>query len=117
MNTDQSKRTYTINLNFEEIKLPPFQDILLLAHKCHQGKEGISKCFHLLEPEQFKLIEVEDEVVEAMLVNKAIIKRISVEKIIEVLSKEVFPFIQIGEIIRVDFKVKVHVDNIKGIIT
>ena len=44
MTNTKSIRRHSINLNFEEINLPPFQDILLLTHKCGQGKVGVSKC-------------------------------------------------------------------------
>ena len=70
--------------------------------------------YDLLEPERFELVEIEHEVVETMLVNKSIMKRMPVEAIIEVLGQEVFPYISTGEIVKVDFKVKISVDNIES---
>lgn len=94
--------------------MPPFQDILLLGKKCPHGKSGVSKCLSLLEPDVFEMIELDHETVEAMLVNKLILKRMPAEKVIEILQEKVFPYITKGEIVRVDFHVKISFDTIEG---
>ena len=52
--------THAINLSFESIKLPPFQDILILARNSHQGKIGLSRSFELLVPNGFDVVEVNE---------------------------------------------------------
>lgn len=98
---------YSIQLGFEEIKLPPFQDILILGRNSPQGKIGLSKSFELLIPQGFEVIEVEDDRVEAVFINKRITKKIPVAKVIELLKTKVFPFISDGELLKVDFKVNI----------
>ena len=107
---------FTVSLNFEGIKFPPFQDILLLGKRCPQGKIGVAQCLNLLEPDKFELVEIDDPKIGAMLVNKAILKRLPVEKIIEILKNKVFPFVSIGECVRVDFNVKIYFDDIEGLL-
>jgi len=34
--------TISVEISFEEIKLPPFQDILILGRTCPYGKKGIA---------------------------------------------------------------------------
>ena len=105
-------KTYTINLSFEEIKLPPFQDILILGKNSIQGKIGLSKSFELLVPNGFETIDVDNQNIEAVFVNKSILAKIAGEKVVQILEKNVFPFISQGELISVDFKVHISVKNI-----
>ena len=98
---------YTINLSFEEIKLPPFQDILVLAKNSPHGIIGITKSFELLAPNGFEIIKTEHEKVEAILINKRILAKISKERVLEILKEKVFNFITDGEILKVDFRVTV----------
>ena len=92
---------FDVSLSFEGVRFPPFEDILLLGRRCPQGKAGVSKCLNLLAPEKFELVEIDDPDVEALLINKTIIKRLPVEKVIEILKAKVFPLITSGEIVLV----------------
>jgi len=104
---------YSVSLNFEGIKLPPVEDILLLGRRCPHGKMGITKCLDLLSPEGFELVDLDDDVVQSMLVNKQILKRMPIDKIIDILKEKVFPFITNGEIVKISFNVKIYFDNIE----
>ncbi|MDP1763940.1 MAG: hypothetical protein Q8L07_08650 [Sediminibacterium sp.] len=112
-NNDNSNIKYSINLSFEEIKLPPFQDILVLGKNSPQGKIGLSKSFELLVPNGFDIIEVNDDKVEAVFINKKILTKISSDKIIDTLKSKVFQFISEGELIKVDFKVSISYNSIE----
>ena len=111
MPTEEMK--FTLSISFEEISLPPFRDILILGKKCPQGKHGVVKCFNLLVPNGFEMIELDHEIVEAVLVSKKILKRLPSEKIIDILRTRVFPRITRGEIIKVDFNIKMYFENIE----
>ena len=50
------------------------------------------------------------------MVNKRILKRISSQKIIDILKSKVFPYVSKGEIVKVDFKVKITYEKIEGYI-
>lgn len=108
------KPKFSISLSFEEVKLPPFQDILLLGKRCPHGKAGVSQCFNLLAPEAFEMVQIDDPTVEAMLVSKRILKRMPAENIVDILKEKVFPYITPGEVVRIDFNIKIYFDNIEG---
>lgn len=108
------KMKFSVALSFESIHIPPFEDILLVTKKCPQGKEGVLGAFNLLAPDRFELIEIKDGDVELLLVNRTLLKRMSADKIIEVLRKNVFPYVMRGEVIKVDFGVKISYDAIEG---
>ena len=107
-------RKYSIQLGFEEIKLPPFDDILILGKKNPQGKIGVYKAFELLIPNEFVVFEVDDSVVEAVFINNRILKKIDREKVMNLLKEKVFPFVSESEILKVDFKLKIFYDGIEG---
>ena len=113
MDNDNSNIKYSIDLRFEEIKLPPFQDILVLGKNSPQGKIGLGKSFELLVPNGFDIIEINDGRVEAVFINKKILTKISSDKIIDILKSKVFQFISEGELVKVDFKVSISYTNIE----
>lgn len=98
---------YTVNLKFEEIKLPPFEEILVLGKNSTHGKLGLSKSFELLEPNGYEIIEIDHEIVEAIYINKKILKKIEEKEVVRILSAKVFPYVSEGELIKVEFKVSI----------
>jgi len=99
--------SYSIDIRIEEIKLPPFDEILILAKNSPNGKMGIMKSFELLSPNGFELVEVEHEFVEAVFINKRILKKISLESVLKILTERVFPYISEGELLKVDLKITI----------
>ena len=102
---------YNIKLGFEEIKLPLFEDILIIGKKSPYGLYVLSKLFELLVPNQFDFIKVDDKHVEAILINRKILKKINAERAIALLKKNIFPYISPSEIVKVDFKIKVQFNS------
>lgn len=107
-------RKYSLNLSFEEIQLPPFEDILIIGKKCPQGKFGLYKSFELLVPNEFDVFEVDDSIVEAVFINRRILRKMDKDLVIKILSQRVFPYISELEILKVNFKVKVFFESIEG---
>lgn len=115
-NSTSLPNRYTVSLDFEAIKLPPFQDILILAKKCPIGMVGINKCMGLIAPENFRLFALEDETVEAILISEIILKRMSFEKVLNILKEKVFPYVSSGEIVKIDFRIRISVDEVEGVL-
>jgi len=111
---EESNRKFSVQLSFEEIRLPPFEDILILGRKCPQGRIGVYKSFELLIPNEFETFEIEDQIVEAIFVNKRVLKKLDKDKIIEILREKVFPYVSECEILKVDFKLRIYYDSVEG---
>lgn len=111
---EDKTRKFIAQLSFEEIRLPPFEDILILGKKCPQGRIGVYRSFELLVPNEFETFEVEDEVVEAVFINKKVLKKLQKDKILDILREKVFPYISESEILKVDFKLKIFYDSVEG---
>ena len=100
-------------MSFEAIRLPPFEDILILGRKCPQGKIGVSKSFELLVPNEFESFEITDSMVETVFINKHLLKKMDKDNIIRILQEKDFPYVSECEIIKVDFKLKIFCDSIE----
>ena len=114
-----SESSYNVDLDFEIIKLPPVTDVLVLGKKSPHGKFGVLHSFELISPDVFSLIEIDktlSETVEAVILNKALLKKLPEKTILEILTRHVFPFISGGEAVRVNFDIKIFHKNIKGIL-
>lgn len=74
---------------------------------------GVSKCISLLSPDDFEMIAVNHNTVEAIIVSKKILKKMPARKVVETLSQTVFPIISQGEIVKVDFKLTAIWSNIE----
>ena len=111
MNASQPR--YNISLKFQEVRLPPFDEILVLGSKSEQGKMGVAKTFEYMVPDIFEMVEVEEDSIEAVFINRRLIRKISKENILDILRAKVFPYVSEKEIIKVDFEVIISYDTIE----
>jgi hypothetical protein len=109
-----NSRRYSLQLSFEDINLPPFDDILVLGRKCPQGRIGVYKSFELLAPDEFEAFDVDDEQVETVFINKKILKKMDKDVVLMILKEKVFPFVVNSEIVKVDFKLRIYYELMKG---
>ncbi|MGV8096524.1 MAG: hypothetical protein AB2L24_32100 [Mangrovibacterium sp.] len=111
---ENDTRKYEINLGFEEIRLPPFEDILIIGKKSPHGRVGLSKSFQFLIPDEFEVFEIDDPIIDAVFISKRLMKKIDKEHVLSILQNKVFPYISDGEIMKVDFKIRIYYETIKG---
>ena len=104
MNVDNSD--VSVTMSFEPIRLPPFEDILVLARKNPHGLHGLVKCMDLLAPEDFDILEVSDDIVEAVLISRKLQKRVGKDMIVKMLTTHVFPEMSRGELVKVDMDIR-----------
>lgn len=111
MNTS---KTYGIDISFEELKLPLFHDVLVLAKNAVQGKHGLGRSLDLLAPGVFQAVdtEVENEHIEAVFISRKLLTKMSVEQLLQVLQRHVFEYVGEGELIQVNMKVRISMHNI-----
>jgi hypothetical protein len=104
---------YSIDLKFEEIKLPPFEDILILGKNSSQGKKGLFKSVDLLSPGEFEMVEIKEGNVEAVYISRKITQKLGIEKVLSILRKRIFGLISEGELAKVDFKMNISFNSIE----
>ena len=109
-------KTYAIDISFETLKLPLMHDVLILAKNASQGKHGLGKSLELLAPGTFHTVDTDmgHEGVEAVYINRRILTKIPVERIIQVLRQHVFDHVGEGELIQVDMHVRISMNNVNS---
>jgi hypothetical protein len=110
---DKTSPKYSVEIGFEEVKLPPFEDILIVGKKSPQGKTGVTKLFELLVPNEFETVDLDLPNVEAVFINRKILNKIEIEQVMIILKKKVIPYISPSEILKVDFRLRIHYDTIE----
>lgn len=110
---------YSVTVALEPIKLPPVTDVLVLAKRHPQGKVGIMESFRFMAPDEFEFVDIDDPsvVVEAVLINRSILKRLPLEKVLEILERLVFPRVSEGEAVKVSFSTRLTFGPIEGELT
>jgi hypothetical protein len=103
----------SLDLSFEEIKLPPFQDVLIVGKHSPQGKIGLRKSFELMAPNDFKLIDCADDNVETVFISYHILKKIPEATLLNVLRERVFPFVSSNELVKVDLRLRIKINGIE----
>lgn len=111
--SEKKQRRCSVSLSFEEIRRLPFEDILVLGRNCPYGKFGVSRSCDMLFPNEYKTIDIEDELVGAILINKKILRKLNEESIIETLKENVFPYVSDSGLTKVNFKIKTFFDSIE----
>jgi len=109
----QHHNKYQVELSFKEINLPPFEDILVVGSMSKQGRIGLSKTFDYLVPMSFDMIEIDEEDVSVVFINRKILKKMPLEKVMGILRDKIFPYVSKDEILKVDFQVTVHFESIE----
>ncbi|WP_257669030.1 hypothetical protein [Parapedobacter tibetensis] len=109
-------KTYGIDISFEELKLPLFHDVLILAKNAAQGRYGLGKSLDMLAPGTFQAVDTDAgyERIEAVFINRNLLTKIPAERITQLLQRHVFEHVAEGELIQVNMKVRISMNNING---
>ncbi len=110
---NESEVRYDIRVSFKTVKLPPFNDILVLGRRSSHGRNGINKVLQLLAPDGFEAIDVADENISTIFVSTALLAKVDADKIVHTLRKRVFPYVTSTEVVKVDFHVDVSLNAIE----
>ena len=95
---------HIVRLKFEEVKLPQSIEILVVGKNSFPGKMAVLKSLELLSPDSFETIESDHDMVEAVIVNKKVLRKLSKKNVGQALAEKVFPFISEGELLMVELK-------------
>lgn len=107
---DNQQKRYHVDLEFQPIKLPLVRDVLVVCKKFSRGKEDIMEAFKFIAPDEFELFDIPSEIsstVEAIVVNKRILKKIHLNGLISILESQVFPYLSHGEAVKVDLDLRI----------
>lgn len=104
-----------IRLQFQEFRIPPVQDALVLGKKVPIGSDAIRRSLTLLHVSPFEHIELngenEDDVVGDILVRKSVLNKIPRDKLIRLVLDRVKPFTTAEEILHLKLEAEVVLEH------
>ncbi len=77
-----------INMRFSEFEVPPMQDVLIVGKKAPIGPEAARRMVDVLSPEQYEIIRVEHDYVEAVVIRKSLLSMLPKDKLISIIMEE-----------------------------
>ena len=77
-----------INIRFSEFEMPPMQDILLVGKRAPIGPEAARRMVDILSPEQYEIVKIEHEYIEAVVIRKSLLNMLSKDKLIPIILEE-----------------------------
>ena len=81
-------RKALIDLELSTFEIPPSGDILALGKRCPIGQQAAKKMLDTVAPGQFELIDLEDDLIEALLVKEYLFLRANKEKLVNAVVEE-----------------------------
>lgn len=84
---DSTKKA-EITMRMSEFEIPPMQDVLIVGKKAPIGPEAARRMVDILSPDQYEIIEIEHDSIEAMVVRKSLFNMLPQEKLIALLLEE-----------------------------
>ena len=84
----EGTRKAEINMRFSEFEMPPMQDVLIVGKMAPIGPEAARRMVDILSPDQYEIVKVEHNCVEAIVVRRSLLNMIPKEKLISIIMEE-----------------------------
>jgi hypothetical protein len=104
-----SERMMTVRLR--ALEMPPIKDGLVIGTKAAIGAEAMTRTLRLMSNEKFELINFKDEIVEAIIVRLAILKKVGKDRLVDFVMKRVKPLMAESELLMLDIHVELVIED------
>lgn len=110
-NKIEGSRKAEINMRFSEFEMPPMQDALIVGKRAPIGAEATRRMVDILSPEQYEIIRIEHEYVEAIVVRRSLLNMLSQDKLIPIIMEEGEKIANESMIIRAQVNITLNVSK------
>lgn len=86
-NTGSTKNA-EINMRFTEFEMPPMQDVLIVGKMAPIGPEAARRMVDVLSPDQYEIIKVNHDIIEAIVIRKSLLNMLPEDKLISIIIEE-----------------------------
>ncbi|MEA4827901.1 MAG: hypothetical protein VB130_14925 [Clostridium sp.] len=107
----ESTKKVEINMRFSEFEMPPMQDVLIVGKRAPIGPEAARRMVDILSPEQYKIIRIEHEYIEAVVVRRSLLNMLDEDKLISMIIEEGGCIANESMIIRAQINITLHVSK------
>jgi len=85
------KKKSLVDMEFTTFKIPPSGDILVLGKRCAIGPRAGKRMLDTVAPDQFELVQLEDDLIDGILVKKQLFSMVDKDSLINALIEELKP--------------------------
>ncbi len=107
----QCEHRYRLRLRWTEFPLPPVRDGVVLGKQAPVGPVAMRKALEFLSPQTYSQIDLEDDVIAAILIRESIIRRISRDVLVRLILDRLKPFMAGDEVLRLDVEHEVYMEE------
>lgn len=100
-----------VSMHFSEFEMPPMQDVLIVGKHAPIGPQAAKRMVDILSPEQYEIIKVEHEYVEAVVVRRSLLNMLSRDKLIPMIMEEGGKIANESMIIKAQVNIILHVSK------
>lgn len=101
-----------ISMHFSEFEMPPMQDVLIVGRKAPIGPEAAKRMVDILSPEQYEIVKIEHEQIEAIVVRKSLLTMLPKDKLIPIIMEEGATIANESIIIKAQVNIILHVSKL-----
>lgn len=98
-----------VDLRMSRFNLPPVRSALVVGRRSGIGPKALEKALQEMMPGAFRRFDVEHDVVEAILLNEAHLRRLSKDQIIALILRHAEGMLDASETLHVDLDIEVEV--------
>lgn len=84
----QRERKAEVIIRLSEFEMPPMQDVLIVGRNAPIGPEAARRMVDALSPEQYEIISVHQDAVEALVVRKKLLSIFPQERLVPLILEE-----------------------------
>ncbi len=112
-NNKDSMKSRKVHLDMEIslFNVPPCGDVLVLAKHAPVGPKAAKKMMDTICPGLFELVEIEDDIVEALIVKRQLFLMADKQSIVKAVLDETKAFISPQLMVKVDLDIKIAVSK------
>jgi hypothetical protein len=107
----EGTRKVEISMRFSEFEMPPMQDVLIVGNKAPIGPEAARRMVDLLSPEQYEIIKMQHQYIEAIVVRKSLLSMLPKEKLVPIILEEGESVANASMIIKAQINITLHVSK------
>lgn len=104
-----------IQIRFQEFKIPPVQDALVIGREASIGIEAMRRSLTLLQLAPFDHVAMqgdhEDDIVGAILVRRTVLNKIPRDKLIRLIIDRIKPFMTAEEIMHLHIDAEISLEH------
>lgn len=84
----ENSKKAQINIRLSEFEMPPMQDVLIVGTRAPIGPEAARRMVDILSPDQYEIIKVQHNTIEALVIRKTMLNMLPKDKLIELILEE-----------------------------